>query len=93
MNKGVKTRTTIVISGRIFWGLIFRCMAKSACKRYVLQALDIFVMNAESIFSRKNFESETNSFSRVKSLYDFLRLAKFPIKKLFEILIHIVGVD
>ena len=72
MNKGLKTKTTIVISDRIFvWGLIFRCMAKSACKRYVLRALDIFVMKAESIFSRKNFESETNSFSRVKSLMIF----------------------
>jgi len=56
MNKGVKTKTMIVISDRIFVGeLIFRRMAESACKSYVLRMVDILIMKVESIFLRHIF--------------------------------------
>jgi len=81
MNNGLKTKTTIVINDRIFvWGLIFRCMAESACKRYVLRALDILVMKAESVFSRQDFESENSFCFRAKLVADFFlkKCLKFP---------------
>ena len=53
MNNGLKTRTMIVISDMILaWWLIFKCMAESDYKRYVLWMLDILLMNAQSIFVR-----------------------------------------
>jgi len=43
----------IVISDMILaWWLIFKCMAESDYKRYVLWMLDILLMNAQSIFVR-----------------------------------------
>ena len=74
MNSGLKTKTKIVISGRILvLGLILRCIAESACKRYVWRALDILVMKGKSVFLRQDFAAKNSFCSRAKFTADFFK--------------------
>ena len=52
----------------------------------------ILVMKGESIFLRQNFESETTSYSRAKSVADFFKISKVSVKNFFEILFGVFGI-